>query len=306
MQVIYVDVYFAINFLMDLIILIIAKQILERGKKISLSAIARCVMAAIFGAFYAVFVLVLNLSYGILQMAMTFLIVPGIMAYIAFKVKKREVINTLVIVYCVTFAFNGVVEMLDSYSFWGRTVKSADNAEPHKRLNVLLVIFAALILTLLMKELIRVVANTLKNHKNLYEIRIVKADNEVQTTALCDTGNSLREPYTKKPVSVLQYDVIEEVLTENEHYTLIPFHSVGKSNGMLVGITADYMEVKNEKESITIANPVLGLYKGKFSGKGHYKMLLNPDLVTQKGGENDTKSKCYSYFKKMDFYRRGE
>ena len=49
MHVIYVDVYFAINFLMDFIILVVAKQILNFKGKIEVRTAIRCVIAALFG-----------------------------------------------------------------------------------------------------------------------------------------------------------------------------------------------------------------------------------------------------------------
>ena len=54
MHVIYVDVYFAINFLMDFIILVVAKQILNFKGKIEVRTAIRCVIAALFGATYSV------------------------------------------------------------------------------------------------------------------------------------------------------------------------------------------------------------------------------------------------------------
>ena len=83
--------------------------------------------------------------------------------------------------------------------------------------------------------------NKLKIRKNLYNVRIVNGDSKIETVALEDTGNSLREPYKGRPVSVLQYNVIKQILTGNEKCFLIPFKSVGSQNGILTGITVDYM-----------------------------------------------------------------
>lgn len=120
MLVIYVDVYFAINFLMDFIILVVAKQILNFKGKIEVRTAIRCVIAALFGATYSVIILVLKVKYGVLQILFTWLVVPYIMTGIAFNNRKLSGIKMLNVVYCVTFVLNGVVSMLSSYSFGGK------------------------------------------------------------------------------------------------------------------------------------------------------------------------------------------
>ena len=125
MHVIYVDVYFAINFLMDFIILVVAKQILNFKGKIEVRTAIRCVIAALFGATYSVIILVLKVKYGVLQILFTWLVVPYIMTGIAFNNRKLSGIKMLTVVYCVTFVLNGVVSMLSSYRFWGKTVAQA-------------------------------------------------------------------------------------------------------------------------------------------------------------------------------------
>ena len=62
MHVIYVDVYFAINFLMDFIILVVAKQILNFKGKIEVRTAIRCVIAALVGATGSVIILVLQVE----------------------------------------------------------------------------------------------------------------------------------------------------------------------------------------------------------------------------------------------------
>mgnify|MGYP005971921559 FL=1 len=285
MHVIYVDVYFAINFLMDFIILVVAKQILNFKGKIEVRTAIRCVIAALFGATYSVIILVLKVKYGVLQILFTWLVVPYIMTGIAFNNRKLSGIKMLTVVYCVTFVLNGVVSMLSSYSFWGKTVAQAKTQE-HKKLNVLMLMFGIVIGCLLMKVAVYQMLNKLKIRKNLYNVRIVNGDSKIETVALEDTGNSLREPYKGRPVSVLQYNVIKQILTGNEKCFLIPFKSVGSQNGILTGITVDYMEIKNRDVNLKISSPVLGIYKGMFNNDKKYQMLLNSEFILHNSKTN--------------------
>ena len=46
---------------------------------------------------------------------------------------------------------------------------------------------------------------------------------------------------------------------------MIPFNSLGKQNGMLLGIKADYLIIKNQGEERKIKDVVIGLYDGKLT-----------------------------------------
>ena len=167
----------------------------------------------------------------------------------------------------------------------GNAVAQAKTQE-HKKLNVLMLMFGIVIGCLLMKLAVYQILNKLKIRKNLYNVRIVNGDSKIETVALEDTGNSLREPYKGRPVSVLQYNVIKQILTGNEKCFLIPFKSVGSQNGILTGITVDYMEIKNRDINLKISNPVLGIYKGMFNNDKKYQMLLNSEFILHNSETN--------------------
>ena len=161
-----------------------------------------------------------------------------------------------------------------------------ENSGTDKKLNVLMLMFGIVIGCLLMKVAVYQMLNKLKIRKNLYNVRIVNGDSKIETVALEDTGNSLREPYKGRPVSVLQYNVIKQILTGNEKCFLIPFKSVGSQNGILTGITVDYMEIKNRDINLKISNPVLGIYKGMFNNDKKYQMLLNSEFILHNSETN--------------------
>ncbi len=118
-----------------------------------------------------------------------------------------------------------------------------------------------------------------------------------------DTGNSLKDPLTSKPVIVAEYDFLKDCLPgdvreamENNQdegrmldelilsswsrrLRLIPFTSIGKSNGMLVGIRADEVKVDLGKDHPLYKNMVIGIYKGKLSSHNKYQMLVPAEIV---------------------------
>ena len=99
--------------------------------------------------------------------------------------------------------------------------------------------------------------------------------------ALVDTGNSLVEPISRKPVSVVEREAVKEYLDSLSHnkYRIIPFCSVGNSRGLMDGFFIPKIKIYGrsfqwEKEDIIIA-----LAEDKISFGKKYQMILHPKLL---------------------------
>ena len=125
--------------------------------------------------------------------------------------------------------------------------------------------------------------------------KIVLDGKNIETKVLIDTGNMLREPITNTEVMVIEHTLLygivpKEILNHLEEIIggelekipekirnkyvsrlkLIPFSSLGKQNGMLIGIKADYIEIEkngekdeSEKEKIKKENKILKIRNKK-------------------------------------------
>lgn len=107
----------------------------------------------------------------------------------------------------------------------------------------------------------------------------------VYTKAIIDTGNFLKEPITKIPVAVVEKDILKGVIPEEilnnlsniiegkeialgeylSKIRLIPFMSLGKENGMLIGIKADGLAINTQDDIVFIKNIIIGIYDGNLS-----------------------------------------
>ncbi len=73
--------------------------------------------------------------------------------------------------------------------------------------------------------------------------------------------------------------MLEPEIDQEELLFPIPFHSVGKADGMLQAVMADYLTIEMEGKTYLIERPVLGLTEEPLSGDGSYNLILNPDLT---------------------------
>lgn len=138
-------------------------------------------------------------------------------------------------------------------------------------------------------------------------IKININSNTVYTKAIIDTGNFLKEPITKIPVAVVEKDILKGVIPEDilnnlsniiegkeialgeylSKIRLIPFMSLGKENGMLIGIKADGLAINTQDDVLFIKNIIIGIYDGSLSKTGKYKALIGLELLENKGGNKD-------------------
>ncbi|MGE5395950.1 MAG: sigma-E processing peptidase SpoIIGA [Chitinophagales bacterium] len=111
-----------------------------------------------------------------------------------------------------------------------------------------------------------------------------------------DTGNNLTDPFTHKPVVIAEYhmlkdcfppDVCQAMDDNNEdlfealsqtswahRIRLIPFSSIGKPHGLLVGVRSDELVVQSGDKCFNYPGLVVGLYRERLSPDGRFQMLL--------------------------------
>ena len=126
----------------------------------------------------------------------------------------------------------------------------------------------------------------------------------VKVIAIIDTGNMLKEPITNIPVIVIEHNylkglihkdilsnidsilggdfgnVSEDIQTEYmPKLKVIPYTSLGKQNGMLLGIMVKNIKIEQDNNIKNIEKVVIGLYNKKLSKKEEYHALIGIDVV---------------------------
>lgn len=123
--------------------------------------------------------------------------------------------------------------------------------------------------------------------------------------ALLDTGNQLKDPLTQAPVIITEYSAVEPFLPDDlkdifrssseidikkiskdlansvwsSRFRLIPFSSIGKQHGMLLGLRPDRITILVDERQVTTRNVVVGIYNKPLCPQGSYQALLHPGLL---------------------------
>ena len=154
----------------------------------------------------------------------------------------------------------------------------------------------------------KVVKTKITKKNMICDISIEIFNKKINIKAYVDTGNMLKEPISGNPVIVVEKEKLkdivpvgileqsEEILNgecndtktheENLEYIsrlrLIPFKSIGKQNGMMLGIKSDKVYINFEDEDIWLENTIIGIYNGKLSKNEGYAALIGLELVERR------------------------
>lgn len=292
---IYIDVVLIENLLMNYIILFATGVIL----KIKIKHI-RLILASLIGAIYTIIAYISALR--IYSNIFLKFILSLIIIYIAFNPKSvKKLFKFTLIFYLTSFVFGGAAFALIYI------VKPQDilrNNGLVLNTNSLKTIFISAIIAFAIIIIgFKVVKNKISAKDMYCNIKIILNQKEIETKAMIDTGNFLREPITNTPVIVVEHTLLydcmpKEILNHletilggdfseipdkvREEYIsrlkVIPFSSLGKQNGMLLGIKADKVIIKSDEEEKENDNVIIGIYNKSLTKRGEYRALLGIEL----------------------------
>lgn len=293
---IYVDVVLFENLIMNYIILFTTSQILKIEPKH-----IRIILASLIGAIYSIiaYMNILDIYSKIpLKILLSIIIV-----YVAFNPQTlKKMWKYILFFYLVSFVFGGAAFSL-IYIVKPQEILMKNGlflgTYPLK-IAILGAIVAFITITIVFK-----LAKNKISKKDLFcEMEICINNKKIETKTMVDTGNMLKEPITNTPVVVVEHMLLYECIPKeilnnleniiggdfsnisekikNEYISklkLIPFSSLGKQNGMLIGIKPDYIKIKTEEKENKIENVIIGIYNKSLTKKGEYRALIGMELV---------------------------
>lgn len=271
--VIYIDVLFGINLVMDFIVLFLVNRICKYA-----ATYLRILLSATLGAVWSVAAVIMPDSIQSVVHICTYVFISFFMIKIcAGKSQIRELIKGVVTLFGVTFLLAGCIHMLYYYTYAGYWMKQILLSDSR------LLLFTAASLFLI--YLIYVQYMRIRVYgSGKCRVCILANGKEIWMEGFVDTGNVLTDPYNHMPVSVAEKAQFDALLREINDYTsikyhLVPYQSLGCENGLLEVITVDAMYIYQGKKKRKIAGALVGLSKTALSADGEYQMLLNAQLL---------------------------
>lgn len=278
---IYLDIFFIVNFLMNLLILEIMNIFLKKSL-INMRSIA----AAAFGAFFAGVVIVSGIRDRLVIFIIMYLLVSCLMIRIAYgKTTVRGLAG-----YIAGYYISGI--------FTAGFLMFLKNITRIKNISIIFILSAAVLILFFLKKIRLALSHGISGGQNVFPVKISYKGKTVTGTGLLDTGNQLYEPVSHEGVTVVEYNLFAKMLSDKERADFnraihdmesemfgklllryIPFHSLGKDNDYLPGVRVEDMEIRiNDKETVHTGGAWLGLYDRYLSADGGYDVLLNSEI----------------------------
>lgn len=278
MQVVYLDTLFALNALMDYLLLLasarMAGEPLYRG---------RLVLAAVFGGVYASGAVLVGgpLIHPVFKLGTAVLMVLIGLG------RSRRLLRQTLIFFFLSCALGGGVLAIGTMGGTG----AAQGGVIRSGMDLKVVLLSASVCYFFVSVVTKRAARHSGKHGELMEVSLELCDKRISFTALMDTGNTLTDPVNGQGVLVVDWDIVKPLLPEIQprHISeptygmeqlsncmpagrcrLVPFRAVGVECGMLLAIRADRAMIGGRE----VVRPLVALSPTAVSDGGGYHALV--------------------------------
>lgn len=300
---VYLDIVLLENLCMNYIILFATGYIMKLKMKQ-----LRLVLSAMLGGIYAVIAYIEILPiYSSFAMK---ILLSVLMVHIAYNSKNiKNLLKQLVVFYLTSFAFGGAAFALLYF------VRPQDilirNGVYVGTYPIKIALLGGIVGFIITYIAFKVVKTKLHKKDIIYNIEIHIKEKTLKLKAMLDTGNMLKDPISGMPVIVVEkqelYSILPKKLLDNidkliggeaenlleqveekeifTRFRMIPFSSVGKQNGIMLGFKSDQVVIEKEDETQMKNNVIIGIFNQSL-GK-NYSALIGMDLLEERSESNE-------------------
>lgn len=252
----YVDVLFLVNFIMDYILLLFVWKVLHcETRHLNL------LMGAGVGALLTCILIILPIPSVFLENILFHLIVNTCMIRVGLRIKNFSVfMRAFVLLYIGTVLMGGIMGALDQYAKIGSMLWFFAIVGYHLSLGVWNFL------------------SKLHSWNSIHvKVKISVKGQEKELNALIDTGNSLYDPITGKPISIISKQVGKDFLHEDEKLRYVSVHTVANADGELPIICAEKLWILDEQKRC-FHQVLFAIAEEEFSKNREFQVILNPNL----------------------------
>lgn len=306
---IYPDIIFIINFAIDFILLLLLKIICKKSAstgRLLLAAAAGGLIAMVVGVFpwmnVVIRFLILNVSSSV------------IMLLLAYGISGRaDFVRQFISLYLLTYFLGGFINSIYYHSsFRIKLIRLGSLISSNLTLKAVTLCLAIACSTFFLGLWLFRMANS-KRHSTL-DTELILGDMKVSTKGLVDTGNCLYDPVFRKPVIIIERMLLMDLMPADQYERLIainnliaekgqesvnlelpasyeqmdalpfklrfiPYRSVGRQNGLLLGLVLDKVLVRQGKEAICNEKVTAAICDDMLSVCNDYHVILHKELL---------------------------
>ena len=304
---VYIDIIFLENLFMNFIILFATQTILKSNIKI-----IRTFIASILGGIYTILMYMSEIR--IYSNICLKIILSLAMVEIAFNPKSiKSFFKYLVIFYLTSFTFGGVAFALIYFVSPENVV--FNNGRLVGTYPIKMILLGGILGFIIIVSSFKNIKKKISKTDMLCNIKITIENKSKSLISIVDTGNFLKDPISKAPVIVVNsqsltgilpgeiLDNIKDIINGAnvnigqyiKKIRIIPFSSLGKENGLLLGIKSDISVINYQDNVIIIKDAIIGIYPGILNKENKYQALVGIEALESKG---EKENEYFEYIKK--------
>ncbi len=280
-DVIYADVLVVLNLYVTYALLTLT-GIICRKKRNTL----KIFLASLVAGFYSLIILLPDIAERVT--ALTGIPFGIFLCFAAFGfINKKAFLKLCLSFFAVCFTFAGL--MLFLWLFFAPEGMYFSNGIIYFDISTVKLV----VLTIVCYAFISLCSRLLKNRTpadTVYDCEIIKNGKSYGCHCFLDTGNSLRDPFTGRPVVIVNGEKFSSLVPKDPFggdidpcgmFRMIPCNGIAGKN-LLVSFSADSIRVKGLKKDFIYSNVTVAVTKEKIFG-GRYDGILPFELFSGKG-----------------------
>jgi len=295
---IYADALFLVNFIMNGFVLWVLSKLISTPRKFRWILLGSAVMSLL----YTLLIIIEAFRGFNIILSSLFILTVGVLT--TFHPKNiKSFLKLIPFAYAISFTVGGLGMALFFLTDipYATHYMTADWEGLTRAISWQLVLMGTVISYVFIKILLFFLERLRLKRQMFCIVDVIVGDEKCSFNALVDTGHSLKDPISKTPVIIAEFDLIKNLLPDGikiifyekkeanlvnllpnheenfyKRIRLVPFSSLGKSNGILIGFRPDKVHFDDGEKS---SDAIIGIYNEKLSKNGTYSGLLSPELV---------------------------
>ena len=297
--VLYIDVLFCVNWMMDAAVLLLAKRLLKR--RLRPAAIAA---AAALGALWVCVCAGLSAPDWLARLFGLGPVACGMIWISCRPHSLRELLRSVLYLYGSAVLFGGLVHIVYDNTSLGRFWRLWMAGQEAEAISVWL-LAAAMAGGLLAAECVLRYREASRCREYIQDVTLIYQGRQLTVAALWDSGNQLYDPFTGKAVHILELSACEELLGEELCHRLtwlseagglsppgdmeagaylIPCRSLGDAHGLLPVMA---LESLRGAGGFYEERPLVGFCRAPLSKEKNYRMLLHSRTDKKRRNSDD-------------------
>ena len=291
----YIDLILLENIIMNYIIILATAMVC----RVDIKHI-RILLASLVGAIYAILVYIIDLK--IYTNPIIRILISVCMIYISFNsINIKILLKQLLIFYLTSFCFGGAAYYL-LHNINSSMIQSV-NGVLIGTYPIKIAILGGILGFFIINISFRIIKNKLTKKDMIYEVEIFYNEKSSNIKVILDTGNLLTEPITKTPVLIVEAEKLKDIVPEDilnniekaiygdcfkkidedikTRCSIIPFSSIGRNNGIIIGFRPDYIKIYTEEGEEIRKKVIVGIYNNKIAKNELYSGLIGLNLLNE-------------------------